>query len=179
MARSVHRVTCDSAGRCSPKWPRHRPRARCSREVVREFAAARFLAANLLPRAGRCQRQYAPILTASLSRSETRLSIRSSRKHRLHADHLDLQRVCCRRLSWLRRRLPSCGKRPCDRCRAEHSDELAALHHSITSSARASSVVGTVKPSAWAAFRLTTSSYLVGACTGRSAGFAPLRMRST
>ena len=30
-----------------------------------------------------------------------------------------------------------------------------------------------------AALRLTTSSYLVGACTGRSAGFSPLRMRST
>src|SRR6516164_9156733 len=27
--------------------------------------------------------------------------------------------------------------------------------------------------------RLITSSYLVGACTGRSAGFSPLRMRST
>jgi hypothetical protein len=26
---------------------------------------------------------------------------------------------------------------------------------------------------------LITSSYLVGACTGRSAGFSPLRMRST
>jgi integrase/recombinase XerD len=30
-----------------------------------------------------------------------------------------------------------------------------------------------------AAFRLITSSYLVGSCTGRSAGFSPLRMRST
>ena len=27
--------------------------------------------------------------------------------------------------------------------------------------------------------RLMTSSYLVGSCTGRSAGFSPLRMRST
>src|SRR5262245_66041940 len=51
-------------------------------------------------------------------------------------------------------------------------------HHSITSSARASSVGGTSRPSALAVFRLTTSSYLVGACTGRSAGFSPLRMRS-
>src|SRR5512132_597017 len=50
--------------------------------------------------------------------------------------------------------------------------------HSITSSARASSVGGTSRPSAFAAFRLITSSYLVGACTGRSAGLAPLRMRS-
>ena len=35
------------------------------------------------------------------------------------------------------------------------------------------------RPSALAVFRLITSSYLVGACTGRSAGFSPLRMRST
>ena len=51
--------------------------------------------------------------------------------------------------------------------------------YSITSSARASSVGGTVKPSALAVLRLIASSYLVGACTGRSAGFSPLRMRST
>ena len=32
---------------------------------------------------------------------------------------------------------------------------------------------------AFAVLRLITSSYFVGACTGRSAGFSPLRMRST
>src|SRR4030081_335251 len=51
--------------------------------------------------------------------------------------------------------------------------------HSITSSARASTVSGTVSPSAFAVLRLITVSYLVGDCTGRSAGFSPLRMRST
>ena len=61
---------------------------------------------------------------------------------------------------------------------AEQRHELAPLH-SITSSARASSVGGISMPSAFAALRLMTSSYFVGACTGRSAGFAPLRMRST
>src|SRR5262249_52687885 len=65
-------------------------------------------------------------------------------------------------------------------CRAaEQRDEVAAHHHSITSSARASSVGGTSRPSALAVLRLITSSYLVGACTGRSAGFSPLRIRST
>ena len=49
--------------------------------------------------------------------------------------------------------------------------------YSITSSARASSVGGTSRPSALAVLTLITSSYLVGACTGRSAGFSPLRMR--
>src|SRR5215468_1044157 len=52
-------------------------------------------------------------------------------------------------------------------------------HYSITSSARASSVGGASRPSAFAVLRLMTSSYFVGACTGRSAGFSPLRMRST
>src|SRR5262245_25861233 len=39
-------------------------------------------------------------------------------------------------------------------------------HHSITSSARASSVGGTSRSSALAVLRLITISYLVGACTG-------------
>src|SRR5262249_55888627 len=52
-------------------------------------------------------------------------------------------------------------------------------HHSITTSARASRLSGTVTPSAFAVLRLMTSSYLVGACTGRSLGFSPLRIRST
>src|SRR5215813_3030171 len=52
---------------------------------------------------------------------------------------------------------------------AEQRDELAALH-SITSSARASSVAGTSSPSAFAVFRLMTSSTIVACCTGRSAG---------
>jgi hypothetical protein len=51
--------------------------------------------------------------------------------------------------------------------------------YSITSSARASRVGGTVRPSTLAVLRLCASSYLVGFCTGRSAGFSPFRMRST
>jgi hypothetical protein len=51
--------------------------------------------------------------------------------------------------------------------------------YSITSSARASTEVGRSRPSALAALRLMASSYLLGACTGKSAGFSPLRMRST
>ena len=48
--------------------------------------------------------------------------------------------------------------------------------YSITSSARASSVAGTVSPSAFAVFRLMTSSNLVGCSIGRSAGLAPFRI---
>ena len=50
--------------------------------------------------------------------------------------------------------------------------------HSITSSARASSVGGTSMPSAFAVVRFTTRSNLVGCSTGRSAGFAPRRILS-
>src|SRR5262249_45538876 len=78
-----------------------------------------------------------------------------------------------------RQRLCIGRKRPCC-CRAsEHCDELAPSHHSITSSARARRVGGTSSPSALAVLRLITNSYFVGACTGSSAGFSPLRMRST
>src|SRR6516164_3333175 len=87
------------------------------------------------------------------------------------------------------------GLRPCDpRHRRQRSSaggqmqklpsvgkfhfNLPPSHHSITSSAWASTDGGTSRPSALAVFMLITSSYLVGACTGRSAGFSPLRMRS-
>src|SRR5262245_9326890 len=94
---------------------------------------------------------------------------------------------CCKQAAHVRehadidRRLPQLLRtrleRPCRRG-AEQRDELAPLH-SITSSARASTAGGISRPSAFAVFRLITSSYFVGACTGRSAGFSPLRMRST
>src|SRR5262249_10814908 len=66
------------------------------------------------------------------------------------------------------------------RCRraTDHRDEVAPLH-SITSSASASSLSGTVRPSALAVLRLSTSSNLVGCSTGRSAGLVPLRIRPT
>jgi hypothetical protein len=51
--------------------------------------------------------------------------------------------------------------------------------HSMTSSARIMIVGGTVKFEALAVLRLTIGSNLVGCSTGMSAGFAPLRMRST
>ena len=51
--------------------------------------------------------------------------------------------------------------------------------HSITSSARASSVGGGDRSSALVVFRLMISSNLIGCSTGRSAGFAPLKILST
>src|SRR5262245_13901108 len=62
---------------------------------------------------------------------------------------------------------------------AEQRDELATPDHSITSSARESSVVGISRSNALAVWRLMTSSILVDCMTGRSAGLAPLRTRPT
>src|SRR5262249_31383513 len=69
-------------------------------------------------------------------------------------------------------------ERPRGRRAAEERDEFAPSH-SITSSARASSVGGTSRLIALAVLRLTTSSNLVGCSTGRSPGFAPRAILST
>src|SRR6516162_2308108 len=76
-----------------------------------------------------------------------------------------------RRLLRPRRDRPSYGRT------AEERDELAPLHHSITSSARTSRAVGISMPSVLAVLRLTISSTFVTCCTGRSEGFSPFRMR--
>ena len=59
------------------------------------------------------------------------------------------------------------------------NDERSSVDQWITSSARASTDGGIVRPSALAVLRLMTSSNLVGCSTGRSAGLAPLRILST
>ena len=74
----------------------------------------------------------------------------------------------------------TCRMRPkVKKCQLQtHAAQHTARIYSITSSARASNVGGTLTPIAFAALRLIASSYFVGACTGKSAGFSPLRMRS-
>src|SRR6516164_11667044 len=62
--------------------------------------------------------------------------------------------------SWLIGLLRARRDRPRSRSAAEQSDELAPANHSITSSARASSLSGTIRPSAFAVLRLITSSSL-------------------
>src|SRR5262249_10367702 len=62
-------------------------------------------------------------------------------------------------------------------CRTTEGRDELATPHSITSSARASSAGGTVRPSILGVCALMTSSNLLDCTTGRSAGFAPLRMR--
>ena len=57
--------------------------------------------------------------------------------------------------------------------------KLPLVSYSITLSARTKIDCGIVRPSALAVFMLITSSNLVGSSTGRSPGFAPLRILST
>src|SRR5262249_16387927 len=64
-------------------------------------------------------------------------------------------------------------------CRAAEQRDEVAPRHSMTSSASASSLSGIWRPSAFAVLRLITSWYLVGACTGKSPGLVPFKMRST
>ena len=52
-------------------------------------------------------------------------------------------------------------------------------HYSITSSARSRAEVGNAIPIALAVLRLIMNSNFVGCSTGRSAGFAPLRILAT
>src|SRR5262249_24827105 len=78
----------------------------------------------------------------------------------------------------LRRLLRARREGPRDGRAANERDERAALH-SMTSSARASSLYGISRPIDFAVLRLMTSSNLVGCRTGRSAGLSPLRMRPT
>src|SRR5215831_12015615 len=109
----------------------------------------------------------AQLLQAPHERPQTGLPFRTIGHAHEHAD-------APRRLSRLRAR----RKRPHYRRAAEERDEFPPPH-SITSSAAASSLSGTVRPSMAAVSTLMTNSNLVDCTTGRSAGLAPLRMRPT
>src|SRR5262249_43341836 len=74
--------------------------------------------------------------------------------------------------------LRACSERPRGSGAANERYERAAVH-SITSSARASSLGGISMPNAFAVARLMTRSNLVPRSTGRSPGFSPLRIRPT
>src|SRR5262249_20820971 len=71
------------------------------------------------------------------------------------------------------RLLPACSERPRRRA-AKRQDELAPPH-SITSSARNKSDVGTDSPMARAVRMLSTVSNFAGRSIGKSAGLAPRR----
>ena len=56
---------------------------------------------------------------------------------------------------------------------------LVFCHHLITLFARANTSAGIISPICFAALRLMTNSKFIACCTGRSPGFAPLRILST
>jgi hypothetical protein len=61
--------------------------------------------------------------------------------------------------------------------RAQSRREHVAVSHRSPIEARARSDIKIVRPSAFAVLRLMASSTLVDCCTGKSAGFSPLKMR--
>ena len=71
------------------------------------------------------------------------------------------------------------GERRGEEHRTRAREERATVYHWMILSARCSSVCGMASPSAFAVYKLMTSSNLVGCSTGRSAGFAPLKILST
>src|SRR5262249_9266953 len=72
--------------------------------------------------------------------------------------------------------LPPRRERPRSSRAAEQRDELAALH-AIARGGRAGGVGGISRPSIRAVWWLMPSSNLLDCTTGKSAGFAPLRIR--
>jgi len=111
-----------------------------------------------------------------LARSR-RCGLRCSRPHRGPCETRAADQRLGRETRCSGTRPPAAPQRPHGRRAAEQRDEMAAMDHSITSSARASSDVGTLSPSAFAVLRLMANSTLVTCYTGRSAAFSPLRMR--
>ena len=71
------------------------------------------------------------------------------------------------------------GERRGENTATESREECAPMLYWITSSARPSSDGGIVRPRAFAVFRLMTRSNFVDCSTGRSPGFAPLKILST
>src|SRR5262249_23919417 len=84
-----------------------------------------------------------------------------------HAHAVDLRRL-------LRLGSGRCGEQSAGQSTEEHTP----IHHWITSSARASSDGGIVRPRALAVLRLITNSNCVACSTGRSPGLVPLRILS-
>jgi hypothetical protein len=75
------------------------------------------------------------------------------------------------------RLLRGCFERPPSSRAADELDELPSSY-SITSSARAMTVAGISRPSAFAVFRLMANSKVTGCAMGRSPGLVPLRILS-
>src|SRR5262249_37243080 len=113
-----------------------------------------------------------PVLTFDVSEVSHPLqeSIKNTLSARLGSGDHTADHGACQSLSESRERPRSCA--------AEQRDERATLH-SITSSASASSLSGTVRLSVLAVWWLITSSIFDTCITGKSAGRAPLRMRPT
>src|SRR5207237_7947332 len=91
----------------------------------------------------------------------------------------DHDMTSCLRLHVDRLNPPSNGDHSRHESEMTRSARTGHPPYSITSSANNRSDSGMVRPSPLAVFKFTTTLNFVGNWTGRSAGFAPRRMRST
>jgi len=112
-----------------------------------------------------------------LSRCEVRdhINYRKNDRWRSHRFYRALQRL----KSPMRYICGIFGAPPFSSFSTQSANSGSRRTYSITSSARCWTDKGTSTPSAFAVFKLITSSNLVGCSTGRSAGFAPRRILST
>jgi hypothetical protein len=163
-----------SAWRCGVEKPDHRHRRllRTSRERPRCRAAEQ--GDELAPHHGLHLLRLGPHITTSVYEwcvvHHSKIVCRMAEMGQERLSQASLRSV---------RGSPHYGHASACRARLFRATSRHAPAHSISSSARASSVGGSSRPSALAVLKLMTNSNLVGACTGKSAGFSPLRMRST
>jgi hypothetical protein len=149
-------------------------------EIIRQMAAHRQITEQLLQASPRLCRELSSICLTSQSicvRTGRLVSLARLEGGRNAANSTVNPRADVAPSSPTTASSPAARTRPRRRT-TEQRDELAPPH-SITSSAAACSVRGTVSPSACAVVRLITNSKWVGCRTGSSAGLAPLRICAT
>ena len=157
------------------------------------------LPCSTLPTRGRLEHNHDPARTALRTFQAALERGRRKKRRRIIAPRLrsdivptsagelkGLQNICFGSLpaiSVLSRSISRRGRRATalgrDGPKADSCSGSKKDRYSITSSASSKNDSRTDRPSALAVFRLTTSSYFSGDCTGRSAGASPFRMRLT
>jgi len=167
---------------------RHRKRRSNIKTRRREISPARIaLSLNPLPPARRSTEQYRRTAGAWSTRKRRARNIlfavtllRTSTQSSLKGASLELIVARPRPLAPIAKCSDRCSfggrHRPALRASQLWAQQQKSCLYSITSSASNCREFGTSIPSDFAAFKLMTSSNLVGCSTGRSAGFLPMRI---
>src|SRR6516164_1593545 len=161
----IVRVSRTRAATTAVLWPT----ITSGRRLTNSFANDRILSASPAP-----QRTFSPEIatfrpTELCERPLERLKVGLRNGTDKCHQHTDLPHTLCL--------LSARRERPCRRTTEQRYDVTPL--HSITSSARASTVGGMTRPRACAVAKLITSCNLVGNSIGRSPGFVPFKILST